>query len=252
MVGHGQRVAVPAVAELELALEVGTPEVVRRDPCGERRARRAMARPTDQLDQAVPVQHGVDGALGRDADVAIQTPNEQLADLAGSPMGLVALEADDQALDLLRQLVGVSHRPPRAVAQGLEPVLLVAVEDLVPGLPRDPELAADLRHRLAVQQPRDEPQTLVHHRTLLPGHRHLPPGMPGGRCHPCVRYDLSPMSRAAHALHGAVSRIARIRRICATSYLGSGLREPIRAACGEAELRSFSVLEFPSPVLSWA
>ena len=50
--------------------------------------------------------HGMDRALGRNAHIAIQPPDQKLADLAGAPMRLVALEADDQALDLSRQLVG--------------------------------------------------------------------------------------------------------------------------------------------------
>src|SRR6476660_3218845 len=111
-------------------------------------------------------------------------------------MWLVLLGRDNQALDLGRQLVGVAHRPARAVAERLKAVLLVSGEDLVAGLSRDAEDATEITHRLAVQQVGDEPQALVHDRTLLPGHPHLPPS--GGTCYPCVRYDLSPMSRAAH------------------------------------------------------
>ena len=47
----------------------------------------------------------MDCALGRNADVAVQSADQELADLAGTPMGLVALGRDDQALDLPRQLV---------------------------------------------------------------------------------------------------------------------------------------------------
>src|SRR6266478_4279536 len=79
------------------------------------------------------------------------------------------------------------------VGAGLLPYV---VEDLVAGLSRNAERATDLAHRFAVQQPSDEPQALVHHRTLLPRHPRLP--RKGERCYPCVRYDLSPMSRAAH------------------------------------------------------
>src|SRR4029077_2545629 len=112
-------------------------------------------------------------------------------------MRLVLLGRDNQALDLGRQLVGVAHRPARAVAERLKAVLLVSGEDLVAGLSRDAEDATEITHRLAVQQVGDEPQALVHDRTLLPGHPHLPPS--GGTCYPCVRYDLSPMSRAAQS-----------------------------------------------------
>ena len=51
----------------------------------------------------------MDRALGRNAEIAVQSADQQLADLAGTPMGLVALGRDDQALDLPRQLVGVAN-----------------------------------------------------------------------------------------------------------------------------------------------
>jgi len=77
------------------------------------------------------VENGMDGAFGRHPHITGKTPDEKLADLARAPMGLVVLEPDDQAFDRLRQLVGVAHRPPAAVGQGLEPMVLVAVEYLV-------------------------------------------------------------------------------------------------------------------------
>src|ERR1700730_9056521 len=138
------------IAELELALEIGAPEVVWRAAGRERRAGRPVPRPPRDLDQAVPVKHGVDRALGRNADVTVQSADQELADLAGTPMGLVALDRDDQALDLRRQLVGVANRPARAVGQGLETVFLVALADLVAGLARNADRATDLAHRFAV------------------------------------------------------------------------------------------------------
>ncbi len=77
-------------------------------------------------------------------------------------------------------------------------MLLVTVEDLIAGLARDAGLAADLAHCLTVQKPDNKSKTLLHYRTLLPGHRHIPLGTLGGKCYPCVRYELSPMSRAVH------------------------------------------------------
>ena len=105
-----------------------------------------MPRPTRDLDQAVPVEHGVDRALGRNPDVAVQSADQELADLTGTPMGLVALGRDDQALDLPRQLVGVANRSARTVGQGLQTVFLIALEDLVAGLARNAERATDLAH----------------------------------------------------------------------------------------------------------
>lgn len=80
------------------------------------------------------MQDGVDGALGRYAQVLVQAAKQQLADLARAPVRLLALEGEDQALDLGRQLLGIAHRSARAVAQRLEAVLLVAIEDLIAGL----------------------------------------------------------------------------------------------------------------------
>src|SRR4051794_38439903 len=113
-------------------------------------------------------------------------------------MRLVVLERDDQALDLRRQLVGIMHQPPRTIAQSLEAAFLVAIEDLVAGFARDSELAAQIGHRFAAQQAADKAQALVHHRTLLPRHRHLPLAK-SGKCNPCVRYEMSPMSQAAQS-----------------------------------------------------
>ena len=115
MVGDSQWKAVPAISELELALEIGAPEVVWRSAGRQRRAGRPVPRPSRDLDQAVPVEHGVDRALGRNADVAVQSADQTLADLTGTPMGFLALGRDDQGLDLLRQLVGVANRPARTV-----------------------------------------------------------------------------------------------------------------------------------------
>ena len=57
-----------------------------------------------------------------------------------------------------------------------------------------------MRFDRILRPPRAGRQTadVFHNRTLLPRHRRLPPDMPGGRCHPCARNEVSPMSRAAH------------------------------------------------------
>src|ERR1700751_1305205 len=167
MVGDSQWKAVPAIADLELALEIGAPEIVWRGAGRERRASRPVPRPPRDFDQAVPVEHGVDRALGRNADVAVQSADQTLADLTGTPMGLLALGRDDQGFDLLRQLVGVANRPTRTIGQGLQTGFLVALEDLVPGLARNAERATALSHPSSPPQLSDKPQALVHHRTLL-------------------------------------------------------------------------------------
>ena len=65
MIGDGQRIAIVPVAELELTLEVGTPQFVGRGTLGQRRAARTVARPAATLDQAVAIENRMDGALGR-------------------------------------------------------------------------------------------------------------------------------------------------------------------------------------------
>jgi hypothetical protein len=109
---------------------------------------------------------------------------------------LLSLDGDDARLELGRQLVGEPDRPARAVGERLEPVFLVAVENLVTGLAGDTGVAADLGHRLAIEDTGEKAQAFVHNRTLFPRHPHPP--QKSGKCNPCVRYELSPMSRAAH------------------------------------------------------
>jgi hypothetical protein len=58
----------------------------------------------------------MDGAFGRNPDIAVEPPDQQLANLARTPMRLVGLQADNQGLDLGRQLVSVTDWPPGAVA----------------------------------------------------------------------------------------------------------------------------------------
>jgi hypothetical protein len=60
--------------------------------------------------------------------------------------------------------------------------------------PRDAELAADIVHRLAFQKTGDKPETLVHHRTLLPGRRYLPPSHVWREVLPMCPVQMSPMS----------------------------------------------------------
>ena len=112
------------------------------------------------------------GANGGRLDLTMQAP-QLLADLRCTPAGMLTLELDDQLLDLEGQLVGLPVGPTTAIGQPFE-AAVVALEDLVAGLARDIELAAQRRHLLPVQQPGHKPQPFVHLATLLPGHFALP------------------------------------------------------------------------------
>src|SRR6202008_1717125 len=103
------------------------------------------------LDQAMAIEHGINGSFGRNPDIACQPPEQELADLACAPMRLFPFEGDNQALDLLGQLVGITHWSPRAIAESLTTMLPVAVENLVAGFTRYPELPAHIRHRLPIR-----------------------------------------------------------------------------------------------------
>jgi hypothetical protein len=46
----------------------------------------------------VAIEHRMDGAPGRDPDIAGKPTDQQLPDFAGAPMRLLVLEANDQAL----------------------------------------------------------------------------------------------------------------------------------------------------------
>src|SRR5262245_22429378 len=195
MIGDGQRIAVAAVAELELALEVGAPQIVRLRARRQRRSSgalpwsgHALARPCRSRTAWIVLLAGT-----RTSPSSRRTRSSRIL---RAPQCGFSVELDNQGLDLSRQLIGIAYRAFGAVVQRLKPVFLVAIKDLVVGLPRNAEIPAYVRHCLPVQQPGDKPQALLHHRTRFPRHQHLPPTK-GEKCYPCVRYEVSPMSRAA-------------------------------------------------------
>src|SRR3979411_2659138 len=100
MVCDGQRVAVPPVAEFELAFEVGAPQVIGHGALGQRRAARAGAGPPGTLDQAVAIENRMDGAFGRYSDIAAEPPDQELANLARAPVRLLGLQPGKQGLHL--------------------------------------------------------------------------------------------------------------------------------------------------------
>src|SRR3989442_5441583 len=90
MVGDSQRVAILAVAEPELAFEIGAPQLVGTGSYRQLGTGGTASGPADRLDQAVPVQDPGDGALGRPAHAAGPSPQRQFAEPAGAPVRLLA------------------------------------------------------------------------------------------------------------------------------------------------------------------
>jgi len=139
---YGERIAISAVAELELTFEIGAPEIIGASTFRQRCAAGSVTRPAHALNQAMSIEDRMNGALCRHPDIAVQSADQKLANLARSPVRLVALGGDDQAFDLLRQLVGISHGPARTIAQRLLAVFFVTIEDLVAGFARYAEFTA--------------------------------------------------------------------------------------------------------------
>ena len=91
--------------------------------------------------------------------------------------------------DRRRQPIRLPMRPPAPVAECGDPAVFMPVVDLVPGLPGDPELGAEGRHLLALEQAGDKPQPLVHDVTLLPRHA---PSLEGAKVSPmCPEYGVT-------------------------------------------------------------
>src|ERR1700740_527642 len=94
------------------------------------------------------IEHRMDGALGGDWNSG-GSAQQALANLAGTPAGVLALHIQDEVFHLEGKLIGIAVGPSASVRQPLHPAFLVAVEDLVTRLARDPKLPAEIRHLLA-------------------------------------------------------------------------------------------------------
>src|SRR5436189_6469640 len=95
-------------------------------------------------------------------------PPQLLANLRRAPARILPLQTDDHGLKRRREPIRLPVRSSAPVGEGLDAAVLVAVEDLVTSLPRNPKLAAQRRHLLALEQAGDKPESLVHDVTLLP------------------------------------------------------------------------------------
>src|SRR5258708_1958567 len=117
MVGDSQRITISPIAELELALEVGAPQIIGSSACGQRRAARAVARPAATLNQAMAVEDRMDGAFGRNPDIAVEPSDQQFPDLASvSRIGpQISVRSINGSSDPPRMIAMQSEPPPRLV-----------------------------------------------------------------------------------------------------------------------------------------
>jgi len=169
VVGDRQRITVLLVAQQELALEVGTPQPIGRLGIVELCTLGLVAPTLAALDQAVAVQHGVDGADGGRLDHGIQL-DQFVADLRGTPGAVFLPDPDDGLLDLERQLVGMAVGASRPVLEPTNAAVLVPIEDLVAGLSRNTKIPAHHGHFLALEDSGHKSESFVHTVTLFPGH----------------------------------------------------------------------------------
>ena len=173
IIGDGERIAILLVAEQELALVVSAPEAVGLVSGRQRRALGLVAATFASCDEAVAIEYGMHGADGGWLDHAV-IAQQLVADLGSSPGRVLFLDAEDGALDLERQFVGLAVGPTTAVVETVQTALPVTIEDLVSGDAGNAELAAQGRHFLAFQQAGHKLQAFIHWLTLIPGH----PGSP--------------------------------------------------------------------------
>src|SRR3984893_2807364 len=143
----------------------------------------------------------MDGTFRRDGNTG-EAAQQALTDFASTPAGVLVLYVQDEIFDLERKSVGVAIRTSASVREPLHAAFLITIEDLIAGLAGDAKLPAKFRHRLAGQPASHKLQSLIHYRTLLPRHHSLP--SKGRKCHLCVRYNVLPMSQAAHSNYGAI------------------------------------------------
>ncbi len=81
------------------------------------------------------IQDGVNRATGWDLDCVRQLPQQALANLACAPVRLFALGCDNCRFYLFGQLVGITERPARPIAEPFQTAFFVPLKDLVAGLP---------------------------------------------------------------------------------------------------------------------
>ena len=89
------------------------------------------------------IEHGMDGAFGGKWDVG-EAAQQSLADFPSAPTGMLTLHIQDVVLHLKGQLIGIAIGTSASVGEPVNAAFLIAIEDLVAGLARDPELSAQI------------------------------------------------------------------------------------------------------------
>src|SRR5262249_2722427 len=136
MVGDRQRIAVLTIGEQELVFVISAPQFIGALAHGESGFLGPATHAATALDQAMTIEHCMDGALGRDGNSG-ESAQEALANLAGTPARVLALHVQEEVFHLEGKLVGVAVGSSASVRQLLHADFPIAIEDLVPNLARD-------------------------------------------------------------------------------------------------------------------
>ena len=162
-VGDGERIAVAAVAGLELPLVVRAPHRIRgahdrRGPAGMAEAAARAVRG----DEPVPTQDVADRRAAREGPPRVP-PLEECPQLLAAPDGVSMASLQDCGDDLVGGLIRGAMGPARVVVEAGGPEAQVAVDPFVARLAGDAISIAELRDRLGLAQVvGDEPRPLVH------------------------------------------------------------------------------------------
>jgi hypothetical protein len=81
---------------------------------------------------ALPLQHLVDGALGRHRNTR-EPAKQTLTDFANTPAGALTLDVQDVVFYLERKLVGIAIRATASVRQPMNAAFLVTIEEIFSG-----------------------------------------------------------------------------------------------------------------------
>ncbi len=178
LIGDRERVAVDAVARLELPFEVGGPELVRRGGPDRHHAGMDTHAPAPAaLHEAAALEEIGNGAHGRPVGQARVARRQILDELGGAPARVRATGVEEECgegdVDPVRTVV----RRMRAIVEAARPLGLVAGEPLVAGLAAHAVARAELGEVVqAAPVVADEVSALLHGMGLLPGHRPPPRG----------------------------------------------------------------------------
>ena len=134
MIRNGGRIAVDAVLRLELTLEVGRPDLVRRVGLEAGRARMSPLPSAATLAElAVSIENGVDRAASGKVVVRMSSL-EKIQELLRSSSVLLA-KGKNLLLDLLGRLVRMPSGSSRSIFDRLQPLRTDPLDPLVSGRP---------------------------------------------------------------------------------------------------------------------